>query len=158
MQGHFITILLLLVSVALQGAWPVWLRIGGQPPNLLVAVVTCTGLLRGAADGCLAGLIAAVLLGASARIPLGGLFVGFMLVGAAAGFLRGSLFAERLQVAILMAALGVVGWEFVRMVFVPPPEFVIWLGGTISSALFTALAVPVVFWATKFARPKEPDI
>lgn len=156
MQAHLITLLLLWVSVALQGAWPVWLRIGGQGPQLVVAVIVCIGLVRGAVHGCLAGLVGAVLLAGAGHIPLGGLFAGFMLVGALAGFLRGSVFAERATVAVLMAAVGVLLSELVRLIFQPPPEFLVWLRATMCAALFTALLAPAVLWAVKLARPAEP--
>ncbi len=149
-----ITVLLCL-STALQGSWPFWLQVGGQPPNLLVAAVACIGLVRGAVDGCLAGLIAGVLLAGAGHLPLGGLLLGLMVVGAGAGFLRGSLFAERVSVAILIAAAGVVISEFLRMICTPPPEFLVWVRSTLASAVFTALAAPAVFWLSRLTRPKE---
>ena len=94
MLGYLGGFALLLVCVALQGAWPPWLRICGQPPNMVVAAVACIGLVKGARDGCLAGLVSAVLVAGAEQTPLGGLCVGFMVVGAGAGLLRGSLFAE----------------------------------------------------------------
>lgn len=158
MQAYLISLLLLWVSVALQGAWPVWLRIGEQGPQLVVAVIVCIGLVRGAVQGCLAGLVGAVLVAGAGHIPLGGLFAGYMLVGALAGFLRGSLFAERAMVAVLMAAVGVILSEFVRLIFQPPPEFFVWLRATLHASLFTAVFAPVTLWAAKFARPPEPVI
>ncbi|MEN6345844.1 MAG: hypothetical protein ABFE16_11125 [Armatimonadia bacterium] len=158
MQPYVIGILLIWVSTALQAAWPVWLRIGGQAPNVLVAVVACIGLVRGAYDGCLAGLVAALLLGGTCHLPYGGLFVGFMLVGAGAGTLRGSLFAERTLIAVLIATCGALVFGLVRMVFAPPLEFVPAVGGIFASALLTAILAPVVFWLTCLTRRRETII
>lgn len=158
MQAYLITLLLLWISTALQGAWPVWLRIGGQGPQLVVAVIVCIGLVRGAVHGCLAGLLGAVFLAGAGHVPLGGLFAGLMLVGSLAGFLRGTVFVERATVAMLMAAVGVIISELVRLVFQPPPEFLVWLRVTLYAALFTAVLAPAVLWAAKLTRPAEPTI
>lgn len=156
MQSYLFLTLLLWVSAALQTSWPFWLRIAGQPPNLLIAVVACTGLLRGAVDGCLAGLIAAVLLAGAAHVPLGGLSAGFILVGAGAGLLRGTLFGERASVAIFVSVAGVVVSELVRMVFLPPLEFLVWFRALGAAMLLTALVSPLVFWAARGTRRREP--
>jgi len=155
MQPYLVGFLLLLLFVALQGAWPSWLRIAEQPPGLVVAMVVCIGLARGATDGCLAGLVAAILHSGADHIPMGGLFVGLMAVGGCAGFLRGSLLSERLEVAVLVAAVAVVLSGALRMIFVPPPEFVVWLKALMASALYTALLAPLPFWLAKFTRTSE---
>lgn len=155
MQSALIGFILLLVSTALQSAWPPWLCIGGQPPNLLLAAVVCIGLVRGAFDGGLAGLGAALLLGGSSHAPLGGLFAGYMAVGTIAGLLRGSIFAERVLVAMLISFVGVLVFETLRMIFVPPYELAVTLRAMFSSALFTALAAPVMFGAARLIRARE---
>lgn len=155
MQSYLTGFALLWVSVALQGAWPFWLRVGGQPPNLVVAAVACLGLVRGPTEGCLAGLVAAVLVAGAAHAPIGGLLVAFMAVGALAGLLRGSLFAERVPVAMLVAVIAVVIASFLQMVFVPPPGFVVWLSGTVVSALYTVLVVPPIYWLARLTRPRD---
>jgi len=155
MQSALIGFLLLLVSTALQSAWPPWLCIGGQPPNLLLAAVVCVGLVRGALDGGLAGLVAAVLLGGSTHTPLGGLFAGYMVVGTVAGLLRGSVFAERMLVAVLISFVGVLVFETLRMIFVPPNELSVALRAMFWSALFTALAAPLMFAVARLIRVRE---
>ena len=149
---------MLLVCVALQGAWPPWLRICGQPPNMVVAAVACIGLVKGARDGCLAGLVSAVLVAGAEQAPLGGLCVGFMVVGAGAGLLRGSLFAERLVVAVLVAFAGVVVSSVLRAIFMPPPEFFVWTKGVASSCLLTVVMTPPVFWMLRLARERQAAI
>lgn len=147
---------LLVACTALQGAWPMWLRIGGQPPGLVVSAVACIGLVTGAVHGCLAGLVGAILLAGATHVPVGGPFVALMLIGAGAGLLRGTLFAERLLVAVLIATLGAIAAGFVRLVFLPPPEFLVWLRGTFASALLTIIATPPVFWLARLTRAGEP--
>lgn len=158
MQPYLISILLLIFSAALQGAWPAWLRIGGQAPELVVAAVACIGLSRGAFEGCLAGLIAAVLQGASAHTPLGGLFASFMVVGACTGFLRGSLLSERTEVALGASAGAVLLAGFIRLVFMPPEVFLLWLKGVFQAAIFTVIITPPVFWITRLMHRREPHI
>lgn len=158
MYAYILTFLILVLTTALQGAWPTWLRIAAQPPDLIVAAVVCIGLRRGATEGCLAGLVAAVLYGAAAHVWMGGLVVAFMLIGAGAGSLRGTLLSERVEVAILAAAIAVIVAAFVRMVFVPPGAFLVWLKGTGAAAFYTALAAPAIFWITGLVEPREPDV
>lgn len=155
MQSALIGFIILLLSTALQSAWPTWLRIGEQPPNLLLAAVMCIGLVRGAFDGSLAGLVAALLLGGSSHTPVGGLFAGYMVVGAIAGLLRGSIFAERVLVAMLISCVGVLVFETLRMFFMPPYELAVTLRAMFWSALFTALSAPVMFWAARLIRSRE---
>ena len=155
MRSYIIGFVLLLGCASLEDAWPFWLRIGGGPPFLVVAAVACIGLVRGAVDGCLAGLVGALLLGGATHTPLGGLFLGFMAVGTLAGLLRGTLFAERLPVAVLIAALGVTVASIVRMIFVPPPEFLPWTKATLGAVVLTAHAAPLVFWLARFTKPPE---
>ena len=158
MQPYLVSILVLILSAALQGAWPAWLRIGGQAPELVVAAVACIGLSRGAFEGCLAGLIAAVLYGASAHTPLGGLFAAYMVVGACAGFLRGSLLADRTEVALGAAAVSVLLAGLIRLVFMPPEVFLLWLKGILQAALFTVIITPPIFWITRLMHRREPRI
>lgn len=158
MQSYLFLTLLLWVSAALQTSWPLWLRVAGQPPNLLVAVVACTGLLRGATDGCLAGLLAAVLLAGAAHVPLGGLSAGLILVGTGAGLLRGTLFGERASVAVFVSVAGLVVSEVVRMVFLPPLEFLVWLRALGAGMVLTAIVSPGVFWAVRGTRRREPGL
>jgi hypothetical protein len=158
MQGYLLIAVLLWVSTALETAWPLWLRAAYQPPHLVVAVVACTGLLRGAVDGCFAGLLGAVLLAGAGHIPLGGLSAGLILVGAGAGMLRGTLFAERATVAILVSVAGLVVSEVVRMIFLPPLEFAVWLRALGASVVLTALISPLAFWSVLLTRRREPGL
>ncbi len=158
MQRYILSFVLLVFSAALQGAWPPWLRLCGQPPDLVLATVVCIGLSRGATEGCLAGLIAATLWAGVSHTPIGGLCVGFMVVGACAGFLRGTLLADRVEVALAVSAIAVVVSGFLRMIFVPPAVFLVWFQGLMSAALLTAIAAPLVLWLTRLTRISDPGI
>ena len=155
MRFYLLALAIILLCVCFQDAWPYWLRLAGQSPALVVAVIACLGLLRGAADGCLAGLVGALLLAGSGHVALGGLSLSYMALGASAGLLRGTLFAERLLVAVLIAAVGVIATNILQMLFVPPREFVVWLGDTLASAAFTALVTPLLFWLARLTKPPE---
>lgn len=155
MRAYVIGFLILLACVALQDAWPPWLRIAAEPPAFVVAAVACLGLVRGPVDGCLAGLVGAELLAGAQGLPMGGLFLGLMTVGTLSGFLRGTLFAERPLVAVLITTVGVLATNLLRIVFAPPGEFVVWMRDTFVSALYTVLAAYPIFWLARLTR--SPD-
>ena len=156
MLSYLLSIFFLWVGTAIQFTWPVWLRVFDQPPHLLLALVACTGLVRGAVDGCLAGLVAGVLLAGAAQLPMGGLLLGFMVVGAGAGLLRGTLFSERVMVAILVSSVGVVIWEILRVILQPPAVWATWFSGMLGSIILTALVAPLAFWLMRLTKPREP--
>jgi len=155
MQAYLVGLLLLWLSSAFYGAWPAWLRISDQAPELVLASVACLGLIRGAAAGCAAGLVGAVLIAGAGHVPLGGLSIGLMLVGAGAGMLRGSLFSERMFVAVLCATLGVAVADLVRLIVTPPPGFVVWLRDTGAAMLLTAIFTPGIFAFARLARERD---
>lgn len=133
------------IFVAWQYTWPAWLRIGGQAPDLAVALVISAGLTRGVVEGCWTGLGAGLLVGSLGALPLGGLFVSHIGLGALTGLLRGRIFSDRIIVAMLVTFMGVFVANFIELIFYPPPALVAWLTGTVVQALLSAVAAAPLF-------------
>ncbi len=161
MWVYLIEFLAAIIFVAWQGAWPAWLRLGGQGPDLAVALVISVGLTRGVTEGCWTGLGAGLLVGSLEHLPLGGLFVSHIGLGAVSGLLRGRIFSDRIVVAILLTFVAVIVAYFVELVFYPPSAFWPWLIGTTGQALLSSLAAAPLFAAvraavSRFPAPREP--
>ena len=59
----------MIVCVALQSAWPMWLGVSGCFPDLVLALTLVTGLARGPQEGFTVGFIGAFLLGSTSQSP-----------------------------------------------------------------------------------------
>lgn len=136
--------MLAVVLVAWQLAWPTWLRLAGQPPDLAVVLLVAVGLGRGPTEGCWSGLSTGLLAGALSHLPLGGLFVSHIGAGTTLGLLGGRLFPNQVTVAMVVTATTVLAMNLVELFFLPPPYFVQWLTATLAQALISGVvAVPV---------------
>ncbi|MBU0609416.1 MAG: hypothetical protein KKI08_16135 [Armatimonadetes bacterium] len=152
--GHALSSLLLLVLAAAQIAWPTWLRLGGEPPHLVLAAVICLGLTGGAPGGVTAGFIGAFLWGAIADLPMGNLFVSHMGLGFLAGTMRGRMFSDRLSVAAILVAAGVIVAAITKLLLAPPLSPESWVAVVLARAVFSALlTIPVyslVRWLSRY--------
>ncbi len=146
--GHIVSFVLLLVWGALQASWPTWLRLSGQPPDLVLATAIMLGLNAGRIAGLFAGFSGALIWASLANVPMGHLFISYMGLGYFAGALRGRLFSERLPVAMILAALGIIGAAIVQLIFAPPPSPQIWGKATLARVVYgliiTGLLFPIV--------------
>lgn len=156
MWAYLVESVVAIIFVAWQSAWPAWLRPGGQTPDLAVALVISVGLTRGVTEGSWTGLSAALLVGSLLHLPLGGLFVSHMGLGAVAGLLRGRIFSDRIVVATLVTFVAVIVANFIELVFYPPPAFLPWLIGTTAQAVFSGLAAAPLFAAVRATASRFP--
>ncbi len=161
MWVYLVEIVVAVVLVAWQYAWPAWLRLGGQGPDLAVALIISVGLTRGVVEGCGTGLAGGLLVGSLGHLPLGGLFVSHMGLGSLAGLLRGRIFSDRIIVAVLVTFAAVIIANFVELIFYPPPALGAWLTGTISQAFLSGIAAAPLFaairaLALRLPAPRQP--
>ncbi len=136
---------LAVVLVAWQYAWPTWLRLDGQPPDLAVVLLVTVGLTRGPLEGAWSGLSTGLMVGSLGRLPLGGLFVSHIGAGTALGLLGGRIFPNQVFVAMLVTATTVIAMNLVELLFLPPPVFVRWLTGTLAQAILSGLVAAPLF-------------
>lgn len=142
---YFAYAILLVLLTALERTWPGWLLVYSQGPNLVIASVIAVGLCTGPVAGCFAGLIGGLLLGSTEGAWLGGVFVGYMLLGLTVGLLRGALLAERAPVAALVTLAAVPLVELIRLIFAAPPSPGPWVVETALSAPYSALVAMPIF-------------
>ncbi len=138
-------LVLSVILVAWQYAWPPWLRLSGQAPDLAVVLLVTVGLTRSPLEGCWSGLVTGLMVGSLGRLPLGGLFVSHIGGGTALGLLGGRIFPNYVPVAMLVTAIAVVAMSVVEMLFLPPPYFVRWVAETFSQAIISGLVAAPLF-------------
>jgi len=124
---------------AWQFAWPTWLRLFQQPPDLAVILLVVVGLTRGPLEGCWTGLVTALVVGSLGGTPLGGLFVSHMGAGTILGLLGGRIFPDYIPIAMLVAAAAAMLMNIVELLFLPPASLGPWLTTTVSQAVMTGL-------------------
>ena len=147
----------IVVLAAVQRAWPDLLRLHSLAPDLLVVMVCAIGLFRGPLSAYGAGLGAGLLAAAAERGPFGALLAGRMAVGLLAGLLRGRVFADRLLVAPVVAALAVLAADLAQLVLAPPSEgFAQWLREFVVRALYSAACAPLLFWFARTINRRYP--
>jgi len=156
--GHILAFVLLVVLGALQSSWPTWLRVSSQPPDLVLATVIMLGLHAGCMAGVFAGFSGALIWGSLAHVPLGHLFIAYMSLGYFAGALRGRMFSERLPVAMILAALGIIGAALVEFVFVPPPSPQIWAKTTVARVLLGLVITGLLFPIVRYVARVYPQV
>ena len=117
MWAYLVEFVAAVLLVAWQYAWPAWLRLGGQGPDLAGALLISVGLTRGVVEGCWTGLAAGLLVGSLGPLPLGGLFVSHIGLGGLAGLLRGRIFSDRIIVAILVTFVAVFVANLIELIF-----------------------------------------
>ncbi len=143
-MGYLAVAVTTIMASVIESTWPVPLYWRGERPEVLVAAVLSAGAVFGARWGLTAGFFAALLRGALEHQPLGGLFIGYMAVGWAAGTVGYRLLVRRAVSAVPAAAICVVLFRFLVLICQPPASFVLWLAGTFFAAIYTMLAaIPI---------------
>jgi hypothetical protein len=151
--GHLLAFALLMVLSSLQSTWPTWLRLYGQPPDLILAAVVSLGLTSGALAGATAGFLGAFLWASVADLPVGNLFVSHMGLGFLAGTMRGRTFSDRLSLAAILVAASVMAAAVVNLVLAPPPSPQSWFVAALARAAYSALvSVPIYPLVRALAR------
>ncbi|ONI43301.1 rod shape-determining protein MreD [Candidatus Epulonipiscioides gigas] len=84
----FITISILVMSLALQNTLMEFIRIGGISPNFLTMLVVAFSLLRGKKEGTIIGLLGGLLYDLSYSHIFGIYSIGYMIVGFCCGKLH----------------------------------------------------------------------
>jgi len=131
--------------VGWQFAWPTWLRLFQQPPDLAVILLVVIGLTQGPVEGCWAGLVTALMAASLGGTPVGGLFVSHMGAGTILGLLGGRIFPGHLPVGMAVTAVAVLVMGIVELLFLPPASFGPWLAAVLSQAVLSGLvAAPLV--------------
>jgi len=130
---------------AWQFAWPTWLCIVQQPPDLAVILLVVVGLTRGPLEGCWTGLATALMIGSSGSIPLGGLFISHMGAGTVLGLLGGRIFPDYIPVAMLVAVAASLLMNIVELLFLPPASLGPWLTAAVGQAVMSGLVAAPLF-------------
>jgi rod shape-determining protein MreD len=143
--GHLWSFGLLLVCVSAQFAWPGWLKLYGQAPDLTLAAVISLGLTAGAPAGAVAGFLGAYLWGSVAALPMGNLFISHMGLGFLAGAMRGRMFSDRLSLAMILIGAGVIVAAIVNLLLAPPPTPQSWITVVLARAFYGALATVAIY-------------
>ncbi len=136
---------LAVIVVGWQFAWPAWLRLFQQPPDLAVILLVVVGLTRGPLEGCWTGLVTALMTASLSGTPVGGLFVSHMGAGTILGLLGGRIFPEHLPVAMAVTAVAVLVMGTVELLFLPPASFGPWLAAVLSQAVLSAVVAAPLF-------------
>jgi rod shape-determining protein MreD len=148
----------LFLAAALQTALFRHLQLPGGVPDLVVVLIVSIGLTRGAPAGVGAGLFGGFLRAAALEgTPFGGLLVSHMLVGYLAGKLRGRVFADRLVVVVLVAAVAVAFSELVQFVFRPPPDVLSWMARTAVAIAYSVIVAPLVHAFVRLVNLRFPS-
>lgn len=159
--GGAITFLVLLICVAAQSTWPTWLRLRGQPPDLALAAVLSIGLTTGAGSGAMAGFLGAYLWASVAGVGMGSVFVSHMGLGFLAGAMRGRMFSDRLSLAVILVAAGVIVAAVVNLLLAPPASPQSWVSVVLARAVYSAIAtIPIYSLMHYLARhyPEPEDL
>ncbi len=143
----------LVAGAAVQRAWPEALRIGNVGPDLVLVMVACAGITRGRVAGYAAGLFGGFLVGATGDGSYPALIIGLMAVGFLAGQVRGTVFADHLLVAPVVALLATLVASLVHLALSPPPHLLPWLGEVARLMLYNAVVSPLAYvYARALAR------
>jgi hypothetical protein len=155
--GALITVLLLLVCVAAQSTWAPWLRMHGQVPQLVLAAVLSIGLTTGSFGGVLAGFLGAYLLASVTGLPMGNLFVSYMALGFLAGAMRGRMFSDRILLAMIVVAVGVIVAAVIGLILAPPPSPQAWVSVIFARAIFSALLTIPLYSLMRYLSRYYPE-
>ena len=155
--GHLLSFALLLVCVSAQFAWPGWLKLYGQAPDLTLAAVISLGLTTGGSFGAVAGFLGAFLWASVAALPMGNLFISHMGLGFLAGAMRGRMFSDRLSLAMILIAAGVVVAAIVNLLLAPPPNPQAWVSTVLARAVYAALATMVIYPLVRLLARYYPE-
>ena len=147
-----------LVLAAWQAAWVPALRLGGQPPELVLILVVLVGLFRGPTKGAWAGQWGALCWGGLSGALLGGLFVTTIGCGVATGLLGQEVFSDRLPVLMVIVFVAVLAAGLVGLIFAPPPAFAPWLVGTLGRAALSAVMTIPLTWVARCTLCRAPSL
>ena len=145
MAIYVVYLLLIAACTALQHTWPAWLLLWGRPPDLALGVVVCAALTGGPVLGCYTGFCSGLLVGSTESALLGGYFIAYMGTGTALGWVRGSVFADRVMVAVVVVLCTAPVVDVIRLIFAPPASPGPWLIQTIVGAPYSALAAAPIY-------------
>ncbi len=141
---HLTFAFLLILSIAVEHAWPPWLQMGWTSPQLGLVAVLSIGLVSGSTAGAVAGFFGAIFAAATGSLPMGGLFITYIGTGFIAGSLSGRLFSTRITVAVIASLVAVAAASLVHLILVPPPQFFPWLRTAALTVVSTGIwAIPV---------------
>lgn len=143
--GHALSGALLLVCVSAQYVWPNWLELYGQAPDLTLVAVISVGLITGGFSGLVAGFLGAVLWASVAGAPMGNLFISHMGLGFLAGAMRGRMFSDRLSLAMIVIAAGIVVAAITNLLLAPPPNPQAWVSAVLARAVYGALIAVAIY-------------
>ncbi len=147
----------IVLLAAAQRAWPPVLMIRDLSPDLLVVLVCAIGLLRGPLSGYAAGFGAGLLAAAAQGGAFGAVLVSRMATGLAAGLLRERIFAERLVVAPVAAALATVVADLIQLAFAPPSQsFAQWLQELLIRVAYNAVCAPPLYLFVRAVDRRYP--
>ena len=141
---HLTFAFLLILSIAVEHAWPSWLQMSCTSPQLGLVAVLSIGLVSGSTAGTVAGFFGAIFAAATGSLPMGGLFITYIGTGFVAGSLSGRLFSTRITVAVMATLVAVAAASLVYLILTPPPQFFPWLRTAAVTVISTGLwAIPV---------------
>lgn len=155
--GFIASFALLLVCVAAQSTWAPWLRMRGQVPELALAAVLSIGLTTGGLSGLTAGFLGAYLWASVTGLPMGNLFVSYMLLGFLAGAMRGRMFSDRLLLAAIVVAAGVVIAAVINLLLAPPPSPQSWISAVLARSLLSAILTIPVYSLMRYLSRYYPE-
>lgn len=144
------------LCAALQTAWPTWLMLGGQRPDLVLVLTLAAGLARGPQEGLVAGFLGALFLGSAQTLPLAPLFAELMVVGFVSGLLRGRLVSDRSIVAILLTFVAATVIAVITLILAPPAAPGMWLKATLWLAIYSAALAAPLFAAVNVLNAQYP--
>lgn len=148
----------IILAAALQRAWPQSLRLGATGPDLVLVLVACIGITRGAVAGCASGLLGGFLAAAGAgETAYGSLIASHMAVGFLAGQARGRLFVDHVIAAPVVALLASVLAAFIQFVGSPPSQFAPWLAESAIGALYNVLISPMSYVYARAVNLRWPS-
>lgn len=150
---YLAAVVTVMLTVALQHAWPPWLQLAGTTPHLGLIAVIAFGLMRGPQMGLVTGFIAAFLSASTGNVPMGNLFLSHMLAGFGAGVLRGGFFSTRISVAVLVTLVASAVASVVGLLLTPPARPRPWLYPMVVRAVYTGVwCIPLfalIRWLTR---------
>lgn len=155
--GYLVSLLLLLVCVAAQSTWAPWLRLRGQVPELALAAVLSIGLTTGGLNGLVAGFLGAYLWASVTGVPIGNLFISYMTLGFLAGMMRGRMFSDRLLLATIVVAAGVLVAAIIGLLIAPPPSPQAWISAILARALFSGLLTLPIYSLMRLLSRYYPE-
>ena len=158
---HLTFAFLLILSIAVEHAWPPWLQMGWTSPQLGLVAVLSIGLVCGSTAGAIAGFFGAIFAAATGSLPMGGLFITYIGTGFIAGSLSGRLFSTRITVAVMATLAAVAAASLVYLILAPPPQFIPWLRTVALTIVSTGLwAIPLyaLFRAVGARLTPEPNV